>query len=158
MPVRFTSLRRTTAWVASALMAALTAYGCGTDPEERYGVTLDGVCAEVRSALTDYAEAATLTAKDGGGTQRLAGTVQEVAQTFTRGASDLRDADPPGAFAAFNASTADGLQTAGTRLRDIAAPADDADALLDAAQDALGALEAPEPPAGLEARAPRCQA
>ncbi len=141
------------------LVTVLTASGCGTDPEKRYAATLDGVCADVRSALTAYADAATRPVKDGGQNQRLTETVQQVARTFTRGASGLRDADPPGAFAAFNASTADGLQTAGTRLREIAAaPATDADELLDATQNALGALEAPEPPPGLEARAPRCRA
>lgn len=124
MPARPTCPRRTTVRVAAGLAAFLTASGCGTDPEERYAATLDGVCADVRSALTAYADAATSPAKDGGGLQRLTETVQQVAQTFTRGASGLRDANPPGAFAAFNASTADGLQTAGTRLREVvAAPA-----------------------------------
>lgn len=117
VPARRTRPRRTTAWAASALLAVFAAHGCGTDPEERYAATLDGVCAEVRSALTAYTEAATLTAKGGGRTERLAGTVQKVSQTFTRGASDLRATDPPEAFATFNARTTDGLQAAGARLR-----------------------------------------
>lgn len=113
----------------------------------------------MRSALSVYTDAATLAAKGEGEIERLAGAVQKIAQAFTRGASGLRDADPPGAYTAFNESTADGLQTTGARLRAIAAArGSDADALLDAAQDALGAIEAPKPPAGLQARAPRCRA
>ena len=147
---------------AGAALAALALLGgCGRDGEEAYAGTVNAFCTDVRASLRAFQQDASDAASGedpDAATRAFGRAVRGLSGDLRRATGTLREADPPGTYADFNAETVRGFDEAARRLEAVgtAAQAGDSDALRDIDRR-LGDLDVPAGPPELRERAPACR-
>ncbi len=149
-----------TAAPALAALALAVLPGCG-GRDEAYGTAVNAFCTDVRASLRGFereAAAAGSAADSQTAARAFGAAVERLSAGLRRSTGKLRDADPPGQYARFDADAVRGFDEAARRLDAVAtsARAGDLDALRDIDRR-LGDLDVPAAPPELRRSAPACR-
>jgi hypothetical protein len=150
-----------TAAPALAALALAVLPGCGGRDDEAYGTAVNAFCTDVRASLRGFereAAAAGSAADSQTAARAFGAAVERLSAGLRRSTGKLRDADPPGQYARFDADAVRGFDEAARRLDAVAtsARAGDLDALRDIDRR-LGDLDVPAAPPELRRSAPACR-